>query len=153
MVITCFSIPTNLFSYVKVCIFIHWDKSQMLKKFPPHKINCAQNAFFFLSSTHKNPIKTHSKMLSKLIIKNLSWLLLDWRKFCHYQSLESSSMWLNIVSIFFPLRLTRWFKSNFLKRGYGNSKKDESWQSASTWCCKKEAVTEVLSLGDYEWYF
>ena len=44
------------FWYVKVCIFskciqytIHWDKTQILKKFSSDKINGAQNVLFFLS--------------------------------------------------------------------------------------------------------
>ena len=44
------------FLYVKVCIFwkciqytIHWDKTQMLKKFPSDKINYTKNALSFLS--------------------------------------------------------------------------------------------------------
>ena len=44
------------FLYVKVCIFwkciqytIHWDKTQMLKKFPSDKINYTENALSFLS--------------------------------------------------------------------------------------------------------
>ena len=47
---------SNIFWYVKVCIFwkciqytIHWDKTQMLKKFPSDKINGTKNALFFLS--------------------------------------------------------------------------------------------------------
>ena len=48
----------NIFLYVNVCIFwkciqytIHWDKTQMLKKFPPDKINGTKNALSFLSRT------------------------------------------------------------------------------------------------------
>ena len=44
------------FWYVKVCIFrkniqcpIHWDKTQMLKKFPSDKVSGTENALFFLS--------------------------------------------------------------------------------------------------------
>ena len=57
------SIWSNVFWYVKVCIFwkciqytIHWDKTQLLKKFPSEKINCTKNALFFLSRapTHHN---------------------------------------------------------------------------------------------------
>ena len=47
---------SNVFWYVKVWIFwncieqtIHWDKTQMLQKFPSDKINSTKNAFFFLS--------------------------------------------------------------------------------------------------------
>ena len=43
------------FLYVKVCIFwkrtqytVHWDKTQMSKKFPSDKINGTKNALFFL---------------------------------------------------------------------------------------------------------
>ena len=50
------SVWSNAFWYVKVCIFwkciqytIHWDKTQMLKKFPSDKINGTKNALFFLS--------------------------------------------------------------------------------------------------------
>ena len=50
------SVWSNVFWYVKVCIFwkciqytIHWDKTQMLKKFPSDKINGTKNALFFLS--------------------------------------------------------------------------------------------------------
>ena len=52
---------SNVSSYAKVCIFwnwiqytIHWDKTQMLKKIPLHKINNRKNALFFLlrSPTH-----------------------------------------------------------------------------------------------------
>ena len=50
------SVWSNVFGYVKVCIFwkciqytIHWDKTQMLKKFPSGKVNGANNALFFLS--------------------------------------------------------------------------------------------------------
>ena len=42
------------FWYVKVCIFwkcilyaMHWDKTQVLKKFPSDKINATRNALFF----------------------------------------------------------------------------------------------------------
>ena len=48
------SVWSNAFWYVKVCIFwkciqytIHWDKTQMLEKFPLEKINCVKNALFF----------------------------------------------------------------------------------------------------------
>ena len=47
---------SNVSWYVKVCIFwnciqyiIHWDKTQILKKFPSEKINVTKNALFFLS--------------------------------------------------------------------------------------------------------
>ena len=50
------SIWSNIFWYVKVCIFwkciqytIHWNKTQMLKKFPWDKINGTKNVLFFLS--------------------------------------------------------------------------------------------------------
>ena len=50
------SVWSNVFWYVKVCIFwkciqytIHWDKTQILKKFPSDKINGTKNALFFLS--------------------------------------------------------------------------------------------------------
>ena len=50
------SVWTNVFWYIKVCIFckcieytILWDKTQMLKKFPSDKINGTKNALFFLS--------------------------------------------------------------------------------------------------------
>ena len=50
------SVWSNFFWHVKVCIFwkciqytIHWDKTQMLKKFPSDKINGTKNALFFLS--------------------------------------------------------------------------------------------------------
>ena len=46
----------NVFWYVKVYIFckciqyiIHWDKTQMLKKFSSDKINGTKDALFFLS--------------------------------------------------------------------------------------------------------
>ena len=49
-------VQSNFFWYVKVCIFwkfiqytIHWDKTQMLQKFPSDKINGTKNALFFLS--------------------------------------------------------------------------------------------------------
>ena len=49
------SVWRNDFWYLKVCIFwkcirytIHWDKTQMLKKFPSDKINGTKNALFFL---------------------------------------------------------------------------------------------------------
>ena len=54
---------SNVFWYVKVSIFwkciqytIHWDKTQMLKKFPLNKINGIKNAHFLLSliPTHHN---------------------------------------------------------------------------------------------------
>ena len=54
---------SNVFWYVKVSIFwkciqytIHWDKTQMLKKFPLNKINGIKNAHFLLSRipTHHN---------------------------------------------------------------------------------------------------
>ena len=57
------SVWSNVFWYVKVCIFwkciqytIHWDKTQMLKKFPSDKINGTKNALFFLSRapTHQS---------------------------------------------------------------------------------------------------
>ena len=47
---------SNVFWYVKVCVFwkciqytIHWNKTQMLKRFPSDKINGTKNALFFLS--------------------------------------------------------------------------------------------------------
>ena len=47
---------SNVFWYAKVCIFwkcikytIHWDKTQMLKKFPSDKISDTKIALFFLS--------------------------------------------------------------------------------------------------------
>ena len=49
---------SNVFWYVKVCIFwnwfniqytIYWDKTQMLRKFPLDKIKGTKNALFFLS--------------------------------------------------------------------------------------------------------
>ena len=47
---------SNVFLYVKVCIFcnciqynIHWDKTQMLKKFPLDRINGTKKCPFFLS--------------------------------------------------------------------------------------------------------
>ena len=50
------SVWSNVFWYVKVFIFwkciqytIHWDKTQILKKFPSDKINGTKNALFFLS--------------------------------------------------------------------------------------------------------
>ena len=46
----------NVFSYVKVCLFwksiqysIHWDKTQVLKNFPPDKRNGTKNVVYFLS--------------------------------------------------------------------------------------------------------
>ena len=56
------SVWSNVFWYVKACVFwkcisytIHWDKTQMSKKFPLDKINCTKNAFVFLSQapTHQ----------------------------------------------------------------------------------------------------
>ena len=55
------SVWTNVFWYVKVCIFwkcihctMNWDKTQMLEKIPSDKTNGLTNALFFLSwgSTH-----------------------------------------------------------------------------------------------------
>ena len=50
------SVWSNVFWYVKVFIFwkciqytIHWDKTQILKKFPLDKINGTKNVLFFLS--------------------------------------------------------------------------------------------------------
>ena len=50
------SVLSNVFWYVKVCIFwkfvqytIHWDKKQMLKKFPSDKIKSTKNVLFFFS--------------------------------------------------------------------------------------------------------
>ena len=57
------SVWSNVFWSVKVCIFwkcvqytIHWEKTQILKKFPLNKINGTKNALFFLSwaTTHHN---------------------------------------------------------------------------------------------------
>ena len=57
------SVWSNVFWYVKVCIFwkciqytIHWDKTQILKNIPSDKINGTKNALFFLSRapTHHN---------------------------------------------------------------------------------------------------
>ena len=49
------SVWSNVLWYVKVCIFwkciqytLHWDKTQMLKKFPSDKINGTKNALFSL---------------------------------------------------------------------------------------------------------
>ena len=56
------SVWSNVFWYVKVYIFwkfiqytIHWDKTQMLKKFPSDKINVRRNAlsFFFAISNSR----------------------------------------------------------------------------------------------------
>ena len=50
------SVWSNVFRYVKVCIswrwiqyIIHWDKTQMLKKFPSDKISGLKNTLFFYS--------------------------------------------------------------------------------------------------------
>ena len=50
------SVWSNGFRYVKVCILwkciqynIHWDKTDMLKKFPSDKISGIKHALFFLS--------------------------------------------------------------------------------------------------------
>ena len=50
------SIWSNVFWYVKVCIFwkciqytTHWDETQILKKFPFDEINGTKNSLFFLS--------------------------------------------------------------------------------------------------------
>ena len=54
---------SNVFWYVKVCIFwkciqytIHWEKTQILKKFLSNKLNGTKYALFFLSrvSTHQS---------------------------------------------------------------------------------------------------
>ena len=49
------SVWSTSFWYVKACIFwkciqytIHWDATQILKKFPSNKINSTKNALFFL---------------------------------------------------------------------------------------------------------
>ena len=49
------SVWSNVFWYVKVCIFwkfihyaMHWDKTQMLTEFSSDKINGTKNALFFL---------------------------------------------------------------------------------------------------------
>ena len=49
----CFLICKSMY-ILKVSI--HWDKTQMLKKFPLNKINGTKNALFFLSwaTTHHN---------------------------------------------------------------------------------------------------
>ena len=50
------SVWSNVFWYVKVCVFwkcvqynIHWDKTEILKKFPSDKINGTKNVLFFIS--------------------------------------------------------------------------------------------------------
>ena len=51
------STRNNAFWYVKMCIFnrkciqntIHWDKTQMLKKFPSGRISGTKTTLFFLS--------------------------------------------------------------------------------------------------------
>ena len=50
------SVWSNTFWYAKVCIFWkciqytrHWDKTQILKKFPSDKISGTRNTLFFLS--------------------------------------------------------------------------------------------------------
>ena len=50
------SVWSNVFRYVKVCIFwkcitytIHWDKAQMLTKCPSGKIDGTENTVFYLS--------------------------------------------------------------------------------------------------------
>ena len=57
------SVWSNVFWYVKICVFwmsiqytIHWDKTQMLKKFLSDKINGTKNALFFLwqAPTHSS---------------------------------------------------------------------------------------------------
>ena len=65
---------SNVFRYVKVCIFwefiqytIHWDKTQILKKFPSDRINSTKTALFFLSRApnHHN-FTFNSQFLYKL---------------------------------------------------------------------------------------
>ena len=53
------SVWSNVFWYVKVCILwkciqytIHWDRTEILKKFPSDKINGTKNALFFLWSSN-----------------------------------------------------------------------------------------------------
>ena len=50
------SVWTNVFWYLKVCIFwkfiqytMRWDKLQILKKFPSNKVNSTKNVLYFLS--------------------------------------------------------------------------------------------------------
>ena len=69
------SVWSNVFWYVKVCIFwkciqytIHWDKTQMLKKFPSDKINGTKNALFFLSRA-----PTHHSFTFNLRFLYISW--------------------------------------------------------------------------------
>ena len=86
------SIWSNVLWYVKVCIFwksiqytIHWDKTQMLKKFPSDKINGTKNALFFLSRAPTHHSFTfnlrflyelkHKVRLSKTIFDSVSFLL------------------------------------------------------------------------------
>ena len=67
------SVWSNVFWYVKVYIFwkliqytIHYDKIQMLKKFPSDKINATKNALFFISRvlTHHNLLLIRSSYTS-----------------------------------------------------------------------------------------
>ena len=55
------SVRSNVFWYIKVCIFwkciqytIHWDRTQLSKRFPSDKTNGTKNFLFFLS-----PAPTH----------------------------------------------------------------------------------------------
>ena len=57
------SVWSNVFWYVEVCIFwkcirytIHWDKIQILKKFPSDKINGTKNALFFFVSSNSSQV-------------------------------------------------------------------------------------------------
>ena len=60
------SVWSNVFWHVKVYIFskfvqytIHWDKTQMLKKFPSDKIDVTKNALSFISRA-----PTHHRFIS-----------------------------------------------------------------------------------------
>ena len=61
------------FWYVRICIFwkliqytIHWDKIQILKKFPSGKISVTKNILFFFVNFNSSQIYFNSRFLYEL---------------------------------------------------------------------------------------
>ena len=111
-------VPSNVFWFVKLSVFwkciqytIHWDKAQMLKKFPLDKINGTKDAVFFLSRdpTHHSFIFNlpfayelkHKICLSKTVC--VIWFCFVFIKGYIFVQQKAWTLWLSIVII--PLKI------------------------------------------------
>ena len=93
------SVWSIIFWYVELCIFwnciqytTHWDKTQILKKFPSDKINGTKNALFFLRAPNDHSFifnlqflyeMKHMLCLSKKCVCEFPF----WNLFLFYKSL------------------------------------------------------------------